>query len=81
MKLIDKSNRTHSLLRETVVTYIDKKSICILYLPEESHPEGGLCAFRAKYCEVSTCGVISTALKKLNTPDPPAESDVSIYIA
>ena len=44
------------------------------YEPPESHPEGGLCTFRADI-EVSTCGVISP-LKALNYLIHQLESDI-----
>ena len=55
-KLIDKTEHPGPL-PETVVAHLDKSHICVHTYPE-SHPEGGLCTFRADI-EVSTCGVIS----------------------
>ena len=51
----------------------DKSHICVHTYPE-SHPEGGLCTFRADI-EVSTCGVISP-LKALNYLIHQLESDI-----
>lgn len=61
-KLIDQTEHPGPL-PETVVAHLDKSHICVHTYPE-SHPEGGLCTFRADI-EVSTCGVISP-LKALN---------------
>ncbi|HIB4760474.1 TPA: adenosylmethionine decarboxylase, partial [Klebsiella pneumoniae] len=60
-------------LPETVVAHLDKSHICVHTYPE-SHPEGGLCTFRADI-EVSTCGVISP-LKALNYLIHQLESDI-----
>ncbi|MEN1226526.1 S-adenosylmethionine decarboxylase, partial [Pseudomonas aeruginosa] len=60
-------------LPETVVAHLDKSHICVHSYPE-SHPEGGLCTFRADI-EVSTCGVISP-LKALNYLIHQLESDI-----
>lgn len=51
----------------------DKSHICVHTYPE-SHPEGGLCTFRADI-EVSTCGVISP-LNALNYLIHQLESDI-----
>ncbi len=58
---------------EAVVAHLDKSHICVHTYPE-SHPEGGLCTFRADI-EVSTCGVISP-LKALNYLIHQLESDI-----
>lgn len=71
-KLIDKT-RHPGPLPETVVAHLDKSHICVHTYPE-SHPEGGLCTFRADI-EVSTCGVISP-LKALNYLIHQLESDI-----
>lgn len=60
-------------LPESVVAHLDKSHICVHTYPE-SHPEGGLCTFRADI-EVSTCGVISP-LKALNYLIHQLESDI-----
>lgn len=52
-KLIDQTEHPGPL-PETVVAHLDKSHICVHTYPE-SHPEGGLCTFRADI-EVSTCG-------------------------
>ena len=56
-----------------MVAHLDKSHICVHTYPE-SHPEGGLCTFRADI-EVSTCGVISP-LKALNYLIHQLESDI-----
>ena len=60
-------------LPDSVVAHLDKSHICVHTYPE-SHPEGGLCTFRADI-EVSTCGVISP-LKALNYLIHQLESDI-----
>ena len=60
-------------LPNAVVAHLDKSHICVHTYPE-SHPEGGLCTFRADI-EVSTCGVISP-LKALNYLIHQLESDI-----
>ena len=57
----------------SVVAHLDKSHICVHTYPE-SHPQGGLCTFRADI-EVSTCGVISP-LKALNYLIHQLESDI-----
>lgn len=69
---IDKSEHPGPL-PESVVAHLDKSHICVHTYPE-SHPEGGLCTFRADI-EVSTCGVISP-LKALNYLIHQLESDI-----
>ena len=71
-KLIDKTEHPGPL-PEVVVAHLDKSHICVHTYPE-SHPEGGLCTFRADI-EVSTCGVISP-LKALNYLIHQLESDI-----
>lgn len=71
-QLIDQSEHPGPL-PETVVAHLDKSHICVHTYPE-SHPEGGLCTFRADI-EVSTCGVISP-LKALNYLIHQLESDI-----
>ena len=73
-KLIDKTEHPGPL-PETVVAHLDKSHICVHTYPE-SHPEGGLCTFRADI-EVSTCGVISP-LKALNYLIESFESDIVV---
>lgn len=60
-------------LPDTLVAHLDKSHICVHTYPE-SHPEGGLCTFRADI-EVSTCGVISP-LNALNYLIHQLESDI-----
>ena len=71
-KLIDKTEHPGPL-PEVVVAHLDKSHICVHTYPE-SHPEGGLCTFRADI-EVSTCGVISP-LNALNYLIHQLESDI-----
>lgn len=61
------------LLPESVVAHLNKSHICMHTYPE-SHPEGGMCTFRADI-EVSTCGIISP-LKALNYLIQKLESDI-----
>ncbi|VFP84417.1 S-adenosylmethionine decarboxylase proenzyme [Candidatus Erwinia haradaeae] len=60
-------------LPHSLLLHLDKSHICVHTYPE-SHPEGGLCTFRADI-EVSTCGVISP-LKALNYLIHQLESDI-----
>lgn len=60
-------------LPESVVAHLDKSHICVHTYPE-SHPDGGVCTFRADI-EVSTCGVISP-LKALNYLIRKLDSDI-----
>ncbi|MDC9590956.1 adenosylmethionine decarboxylase [Xenorhabdus sp. XENO-10] len=60
-------------LPDSVVAHLDKSHICVHTYPE-SHPDGGICTFRADI-EVSTCGVISP-LKALNYLIHELESDI-----
>ncbi len=60
-------------LPDSVVAHLDKSHICVHTYPE-SHPDGGICTFRADI-EVSTCGVISP-LKALNYLIHILESDI-----
>jgi S-adenosylmethionine decarboxylase len=59
--------------RESVVAHLDKSHICVHTYPE-SHPDNGICTFRADI-EVSTCGVISP-LKALNYLIHQFDSDI-----
>lgn len=59
--------------RDTVVAHLDKSHICVHTYPE-SHPDNGICTFRADI-EVSTCGVISP-LKALNYLIHQFDSDI-----
>jgi len=56
-----------------VVAHLDKSHICVHTYPE-SHPDDGICTFRADI-EVSTCGVISP-LKALNYLIHQFDSDI-----
>lgn len=69
---IDNSERPGPL-SNSLVAHLDKSHICVHTYPE-SHPEWGLCTFRADI-EVSTCGVISP-LKALNYLIHQLESDI-----
>ena len=60
-------------LPDAIVAHLDKSHICVHTYPE-SHPDGGICTFRADI-EVSTCGLISP-LKALNYLIHELESDI-----
>lgn len=60
-------------LPESVIAHLDKSYICVHTYPE-SHPDGGVCTFRADI-EVSTFGVISP-LKALNYLIHKLDSDI-----
>ncbi|WWP00980.1 MAG: adenosylmethionine decarboxylase [Candidatus Dasytiphilus stammeri] len=60
-------------LPKDIVFHLNKSHICVHTYPE-SHPEAGLCTFRADI-EVSTCGIISP-LKALNYLIHKLESDI-----
>lgn len=72
-EFVDKSEKPGPLLPDAVVAHLDKSHICVHTYPE-SHPDNGVCTFRADI-EVSTCGVISP-LKALNYLIHKLESDV-----
>lgn len=72
IKYIDNSEYLGPLPK-SVVAHLNKSHICVHTYPE-SHPEGGLCTFRADI-EVSTCGIISP-LKALNYLIHKLESDI-----
>lgn len=69
---VDKSERPGPL-PDSVVAHLDKSHICVHTYPE-SHPDDGICTFRADI-EVSTCGVISP-LKALNYLIHQLDSDI-----
>lgn len=69
---IDQSERPGPL-PDSVVAHLDKSHICVHTYPE-SHPDDGICTFRADI-EVSTCGVISP-LKALNYLIHKLDSDI-----
>lgn len=69
---VDQSE-TPGPLPDAVVAHLDKSHICVHTYPE-SHPDDGICTFRADI-EVSTCGVISP-LKALNYLIHKLESDI-----
>lgn len=58
---------------DVVVAHLDKSHICVHTYPE-SHPDDGICTFRADI-EVSTCGLISP-LKALDYMIHQFESDI-----
>ena len=58
---------------ETIVGHLDKSHITVHTYPE-SHPQGGICTFRADI-DVATCGVISP-LKALNYLIHSFDSDI-----
>ncbi|AWH89570.1 adenosylmethionine decarboxylase [Limnobaculum parvum] len=70
--LVDRSEHPGPL-PDSIVAHLDKSHICVHTYPE-SHPQGGLCTFRADI-EVSTCGVISP-LNALNYLIHQLESDI-----
>lgn len=69
----DDFEETPGPLPEAVVAHLDKSHICVHTYPE-SHPEDGICTFRADI-EVSTCGIISP-LKALNFLIHSLDSDI-----
>lgn len=70
---VDKTEQPGPLLPDSVVAHLDKSHICVHTYPE-SHPDDGICTFRADI-EVSTCGIISP-LKALNYLIHKLESDI-----
>jgi S-adenosylmethionine decarboxylase len=70
---VDTSEKPGPLQPDYVVAHLDKSHICVHTYPE-SHPDNGICTFRADI-EVSTCGVISP-LKALNYLIHKLESDI-----
>jgi S-adenosylmethionine decarboxylase len=71
--MVDTSEKPGPLQPDSVVAHLDKSHICVHTYPE-SHPDNGICTFRADI-EVSTCGVISP-LKALNYLIHKLESDI-----
>ena len=67
------NSKYHRPLPHLLSAHLDKSHICVHTYPE-SHPEGGICTFRADI-EVSTCGIISP-LKALNYLIHELESDI-----
>ncbi|MBZ2279287.1 MAG: adenosylmethionine decarboxylase, partial [Buchnera aphidicola] len=63
----------NNILSSSVLAHLDKSHICVHTYPE-SHPESGICTFRADI-EVSTCGIISP-LNALNYLINQLESDI-----
>ncbi|WP_027859393.1 adenosylmethionine decarboxylase [Marinobacterium jannaschii] len=70
---VDQTEKPGPLLPDSVVAHLDKSHICVHTYPE-SHPDNGICTFRADI-EVSTCGIISP-LKALNYLIHKLESDI-----
>ena len=62
-------------LPDSIVTHLDKSHLTVHTYPE-SHPDHGICSFRADI-DVSTCGIISP-LKALNYLIHSFESDIVI---
>jgi len=62
-----------NILPSSVLAHLDKSHICVHTYPE-SHPQNGICTFRADI-EVSTCGIISP-LNALNYLIHKLESDI-----
>lgn len=75
VKEVDAADKTErpGPLPDSVVAHLDKSHICVHTYPE-SHPDDGICTFRADI-EVSTCGVISP-LKALNYLIHELDSDI-----
>lgn len=67
------NNPTPGPLPDAVVAHLDKSHISVHTYPE-SHPDNGICSFRADI-DVSTCGVISP-LKTLNYLIHSFDSDI-----
>ncbi|QCI20939.1 adenosylmethionine decarboxylase [Buchnera aphidicola (Hyperomyzus lactucae)] len=71
---LDKINVLKSnIVSSSVLAHLDKSHICVHTYPE-SHPQSGICTFRADI-EVSTCGIISP-LNALNYLIHQLESDI-----
>jgi S-adenosylmethionine decarboxylase len=70
---VDKGEKPGPKERPYVVAHLDKSHICVHTYPE-SHPDDGICTFRADI-EVSTCGVISP-LRALNYLIHQFDSDI-----
>ncbi|WAI12055.1 MAG: adenosylmethionine decarboxylase [Buchnera aphidicola (Macrosiphum albifrons)] len=71
---IEKINVLNSnIISSSVLAHLDKSHICVHTYPE-SHPQSGICTFRADI-EVSTCGIISP-LNALNYLIHQLESDI-----
>lgn len=71
---IDKINILNdNIMSSSVVAHLDKSHICVHTYPE-SHPQSGICTFRADI-EISTCGIISP-LNALNYLIHTLESDI-----
>ncbi|WP_079172804.1 adenosylmethionine decarboxylase [Buchnera aphidicola] len=62
-----------NIVSSSVLAHLDKSHICVHTYPE-SHPQSGICTFRADI-EVSTCGIISP-LNALNYLIHQLESDI-----
>ncbi|MBZ2279306.1 MAG: adenosylmethionine decarboxylase, partial [Buchnera aphidicola] len=65
--------KKNNIVSSSVLAHLDKSHICVHTYPE-SHPENGICTFRADI-EVSTCGIISP-LNALNYLINQLESDI-----
>jgi len=63
----------NNIVSSSVLAHLDKSHICVHTYPE-SHPQSGICTFRADI-EVSTCGIISP-LNALNYLIQKLESDI-----
>ncbi|QCI25425.1 adenosylmethionine decarboxylase [Buchnera aphidicola (Sitobion avenae)] len=63
----------NNIVSSSVLAHLDKSHICVHTYPE-SHPQNGICTFRADI-EVSTCGIISP-LNALNYLIHQLESDI-----
>ncbi|QCI18761.1 adenosylmethionine decarboxylase [Buchnera aphidicola] len=68
-----KIKKNKNIISSSVLAHLDKSHICVHTYPE-SHPQSGICTFRADI-EVSTCGIISP-LNALNYLINQLESDI-----
>ncbi|MBI4006595.1 MAG: adenosylmethionine decarboxylase [Gammaproteobacteria bacterium] len=75
VEVIDKNTGVPVRTSEAVVAHLDKSHLTVHTYPE-SHPDFGICTFRADI-DVSTCGMISP-LKALNSLIHCFESDIVI---
>ncbi|QCI18197.1 adenosylmethionine decarboxylase [Buchnera aphidicola (Aphis nasturtii)] len=70
---VDVEKKNKNIISSSVLAHLDKSHICVHTYPE-SHPQSGICTFRADI-EVSTCGIISP-LNALNYLINQLESDI-----
>ncbi|ALD15168.1 S-adenosylmethionine decarboxylase [Buchnera aphidicola (Aphis glycines)] len=70
---VNVAKKNNNIISSSVLAHLDKSHICVHTYPE-SHPQSGICTFRADI-EVSTCGIISP-LNALNYLINQLESDI-----